>query len=142
MAQEDLNRIALRNSRASYNVEPHSNDGFVNGTRPVEASHTAENRADPSYEHWCRPEPKKEFPWKSADYERAREKQGGMQEDTPGLKRAESGGVIGSQQGVIPPKGSSHFQNTSWGEYNELDQWNKEQEHTYDREENEPFDRT
>jgi hypothetical protein len=141
MPIEDLNKIGLRNTRATYDLEPASRDPYVNGTKAVEASHTSEKKADPKYEHWCRPEPRREFPFKSSTAEAYREKQAGLQDDTPGLKRAESGGVIGSQQGVIPPKGSPHFQTTNWGEYNEMNQWDKEQEHTYPRsEQNEPFD--
>ena len=61
-----------------------------------------------------------------------------MQEDTQGLKRAESGGVIGSQIGARPE--GPHF-TKPWGEYAEVNQWDKEQEHTYGRgEDKEPFD--
>jgi hypothetical protein len=59
-----------------------------------------------------------------------------MQEDTQGLKRAESGGVIGSQVGARPE--GPHF-TKPWGEYADVNQWDKEQEHTYGGEEkNEP----
>lgn len=113
-------------------ISPGLSDPYANGTKAVSSDHS--KPIDPTYEHFCRPEPKGEFPWKSADLERAKEKEGGMQDDTPGLKRAENGGVMGSQQGVIPPKDAPHFQPT-WGEYNHMDQWDKEQEHTYPRKE-------
>lgn len=125
---EKVNEIGLKNSRGAFSEEPGCHDGYVNGTRAPEGSHTGEKSADPSYNHWCRPEPTKEFPWESADLERAKEKEGGMQEDTQGLKRAESGGVIGSQVGARPE--GPHF-TKPWGEYNDINQWDKEQEHTY-----------
>src|SRR5258708_38741681 len=87
---DEVNKIGLRNTRATFTEEPACRDGYANGTRPVEGGHSGS--ADPKYEHWGRPEPRREFPWESSDLERAKEKQGGMQEDTQGLKRAESGG--------------------------------------------------
>lgn len=133
---EKVNEIGLRNTRSSFSIEPACRDGHVNGSIPVDKSHSAPN--DPKYEHWCRPEPTREFPWKSSDLERAKEKQGGMQDDTEGLKRASNGGVIGSQVGARPE--GPHF-TKPWGEYNTMDQWDREQEHTYSRRETkEPFD--
>ncbi len=133
---DEVNKIGLRNTRATFTEEPACRDGYANGTRPPEGGHSG--GADPKYEHWCRPEPRREFPWESSDLERAKERQGGMQEDTQGLKRAESGGVIGSQIGARPE--GPHF-TKPWGEYAEVNQWDKEQEHTYGRgEDKEPFD--
>lgn len=137
-----INQLRAENTTERNAIEPGLRDGYANGTIPCDTNHTAESRADPKYEHWCRPEPTKEFPFKNAEAERYRERQGGLQENTPGLKRAPSGGVIGSQQGVIPPKGSPHFQSTNWGEYNDIDQWNGEQKGTYSGESDEPFDKT
>src|SRR5216684_6926450 len=127
---DEVNKIGLRNTRATFTEEQVCHDGYVNGTRPVDPGHTGEKSADPSYNHWFRPEPRREFPWESSDLERAKEKQGGMQEDTQGLKRAESGGVIGSQVGARPD--GPHF-TKPWGEYADVNQWDKEQEHTYGR---------
>lgn len=112
----------------------------VLGSRAPQGGHTSGSKADPAYEHWCRPEPKKEFPYKTAEVDAYKEGKKGMQDDTPGLKRASNGGVIGSQRGAIVPKDSPHFQDTSWGEYHDINQFDKEQEHTYDGERNAPFD--
>jgi hypothetical protein len=136
MAKEGINEMRALNT-TDRSIEG-SRDGYANGTRPVEGGHS--KAIDPTYEHWCRPEPKQEFPYKSADLERAREKQGGMQDDTD-LKRAENGGVMGSQVGVKVPKDSPHFQDTSWGEYESLRQWDRPQAGTYRGEEKEPFDK-
>lgn len=125
---EKVNEIGLKNSRGAFTEEPASHDSYANGTRPVEGGHSG--NADPKYNHWCNPEPRKEFPWESSDLERAKEREGGMQEDTQGLKRAESGGVIGSQVGARPE--GPHF-TKPWGEYQDVNQWDKEQEHTYSR---------
>lgn len=137
ISKEALNLNQLRALNTTDRSIQGSRDPYANGTRAPEGGHLG---SDPKYEHWCRPEPTREMPWKSADVERAREKQGGMQDDTPGLKRASNGGVIGSQRGVIPPKDSPHFQSTEWGEYDRLDQWDKGQSGTYRGESREPFD--
>lgn len=104
----------------------------VLGSRAPQGGHTSGSKADPAYEHWCRPEPKKEFPFKNSS-DQYKDKKGGLQDDTPGLKRAESGGVVGAQLGAVVPKNSPHFQDTGWGEYDNVNQWDKEQEHTYPR---------
>lgn len=131
---EKINEIGLRNSTGAFSQEPACRDGHVNGTIPPSGGHSG---PDPKYNHWCRPEPTREFPWKSSDLERVREKQGGLQEDT-NLKRASSGGVIGSQIGA-KPEGPGFTK--PWGEYMNVDQWDGEQEHTYGRgEAAEPFD--
>src|SRR5258708_38855855 len=90
---DEVNKIGLRNTRATFTEEPACRDGYANGTRPVEGGHSG--RADPKYEHWCRPEPRGEFPWELSDLERAEEKQGGIQEDTQGLTGAEGGAIGG-----------------------------------------------
>lgn len=146
MAQEDLNRIALRNSSATYSVDPPCRDSDINGTKAPSGGHSAEMNT--KYEHWCRPEPTREFPYKSADVERAREKQGGMQDGTD-LPRNDVGAVKGSQNPVTGKPGN--YAETGWGEWGNkggspgtergFDQWDREQEHTYGRgESKEPFD--
>lgn len=132
-----INEARALNTTDRVAVSPACRNDDVNGTRPVSGGHSTPN--DPKYEHWCRPEPTREFPFKNAEVERYREKQGGMQEDT-NLKRASNGGVIGSQVGVQKP-GGPHQQQTEWGEYNSLNQWDKPQEGTYGRgEDREPYD--
>lgn len=138
---EGINECRALNTTDRVAIAPACRNDDVNGTRPPAGGHTSEARADPAYKHWCRPEPTREFPFRSATQEQYRERQGGMQDDTPGLKRASNGGVIGSQVGVEKPQGP-HQQQTEWGEYNTLDQWDKPQEGTYGRGENrDPFDK-
>lgn len=131
-----INEIKALNTTDRVAVSPACRNDDVNGTRAPAGGHTANSSADPKYEHWCRPEPTREFPFENAEADRYRERRGGMQDDTD-LPRASNGGVIGAQVGVRVPKGSPHFQNTQWGEYNDIDQWNKEQAHTYDGERDE-----
>lgn len=134
MAEKSINEMRALNT-SDRSIEG-LRDGYANGSIAPSGGHTGN---DPKYEHWCRPEPTKEFPWKSSDLERAKEKQGGMQDGTD-QKRASNGGVIGSQVGASVPKDSPGFQNTGWGEYDKLDQWDKPQAGTYRGEEKEPFD--
>lgn len=105
----------------------------VLGTTPPSGGHTSASQHDRPYSHFNKSpggfaEGSGDF---GADADAAEEKQTGMMDDNK-LPRSSSGAVIGSQKGAKDPGPKSGVQNTAWGEFTSLDQWDKEQSGTYD----------
>ena len=107
---------------------PKGYDDVLGKGRPA-GGHTSASQHDRPYSHFCRPEPMKEMPWVSADADASKDGQKGMLDDSK-LPRANSGAVIGSQLGAKPNPGG-RVQRTQQNEWNDLSQWDKQQESTY-----------